>query len=79
MVVYAGVPTVRAKLLPILEGGSQAALAGGGVGVSAAQREGEDDVWKITDGVGGEEGCVGRALLGEGGREELEVGLVDAI
>ena len=70
---------VRAEMLPILEGGGDAVLASGGVGVSTAEREGEDGVWFVAYRVGGEEGGVGGGLCGEGGREELEIGLVGAV
>jgi hypothetical protein len=55
IVVQGGVLVVRAELLYALEGGSHAALAGGGVGVPTAEREGEDGVRTITYGVGGED------------------------
>lgn len=71
VIVHGDVHIVRAELWPVLEGGSHACLAGGGVGgVPAAERKGEDGVWSSAYGTGGEEGGVGGGLLGEGGREE---------
>jgi hypothetical protein len=62
-----------------LEGGSHTALAGGGVGVPTAEREGKDDIRSIAYDVGGEEGGIGRCLLGEDGGDEHEVGFGRAV
>ena len=79
IVVHGGFLIVRAELLGVLKGGCHAALAGGGVGVTAAERKGVNDVRNIAHSGCGEEVGVGHGFLGEGGREEPEVSLVGAI
>ncbi len=69
---------VGAQLLAPLEGVVDAGLAGGGVGdVAAAERERVDDVRDGAEAAGREEG--GGGVLGEGGGELAEVGLVRAV
>jgi len=66
IVVHGGVLIERAKLLRVLEACGDAAVAGGGVDVPAAEREGVDHVRDRAGSARGEEGRVGRGFPGEG-------------
>ena len=69
----------RAPPRRVAEGGRDAALAGGGVGVAAAQREAVHLVGDVADGARGVHGRRRGGVLGEGGGEEVEVDLVRAV
>lgn len=74
-----GVLVEGAELLRVLEGGGDAGLAGGGVAVAAAEREGVGDVRYGADASGGEKRPGGGGVLGEGGGELPDVGLIGVV
>jgi len=79
VVVHGGALVQRAQLLGVLERSLDAARAGRGVGVPAAERESVDNVRRRAYSAGSEESRRGGGVVGEGVLEQTDVGLIGAV